>query len=120
MALSGDGGLLYHIGELETAIRCNIPLMIVVINNRAFASEYHLQKRSKSGRIIPEVIDFSDADFGAIARGFGAHGVRVTRSEELLPALREAYALGKPALVDVLCSKDTAAPSASYRGDSLV
>lgn len=120
VALSGDGGLLYHIGELETAIRCNIPLMIVVINNRAFASEYHLQKRSKHGRIIPEVIDFSDADFAAIARGFGAHGVRVTKSEELLPALREAYALGKPALVDVLCSKDTAAPSASYRGDSLV
>ena len=120
VALSGDGGLLYHIGELETAIRCDIPLMIVVINNRAFASEYHLQKRSKSGRIIPEVIDFSDADFGAIARGFGAHGVRVTRSEELLPALREADALGRPALVDVLCSKDTPAPSASYRGDSLV
>ena len=120
VALSGDGGLLYHIGELETAIRCKIPLMIVVINNRAFASEYHLQKRGKHGRIIPEVIDFSDADFGAIARGFGAHGVRVTKSEELLPALREAYALGKPALVDVLCSKDTPAPSASYRGDSLV
>ncbi len=120
VALSGDGGLLYHIGELETAIRCKIPLMIVVVNNRAFASEFHLQKRGKHSRIIPEVIDFSDADFGAIARGFGAHGVRVERSEDLLPALREAYALGKPALVDVMCSKETAAPSASYRGDSLV
>jgi acetolactate synthase I/II/III large subunit len=120
VALSGDGGLLYHIGELETAIRCKIPLMIVVVNNRSFASEFHLQKRGKHSRIIPEVIDFSDADFGAIARGFGAHGVRVTQSDELLPALREAYALGKPALVDVICSKETAAPSASYRGDSLV
>jgi acetolactate synthase-1/2/3 large subunit len=71
IALTGDGGLLYHIGELETAMRCNIPVVIVVLNNRCFGSEHHLLKHRWGGAQVPEVIDFYDVDYAAIARGFG-------------------------------------------------
>ena len=49
VAVSGDGGILYHIGELETALRCKIPAVIVVLNNSCLASEYHTEKRLKGG-----------------------------------------------------------------------
>ena len=68
VAVSGDGGILYHIGELETALRCKIPVVIVVLNNSCLASEYHTEKRLKGGRVVSEVLDFNDTDFSAIAR----------------------------------------------------
>lgn len=120
VALTGDGGLLYHIAELETAIRCQIPIVIVVLNNRAFGSEAHLLRHRWGGRNIPEVVDFHDADFGAIARGFGAVGIRVRNRGDVADALREAIESRRPALVDILTSKDAEAPAESYRGDGAV
>jgi acetolactate synthase-1/2/3 large subunit len=112
VAVSGDGGLLYHIGELETALRCNIPAVIVVLNNSCLASEYHTEKRLKGGRVVSEVLDFNDTDFAAIAKAFGAHGARVKDSHDIKDALRDALAANRPALVDVVVSKEAVAPSA--------
>lgn len=112
VAVSGDGGILYHIGELETALRCNVPVVIVVLNNSCLASEYHTEKRLKGGRVVSEVLDFSDTNFAAIAKGFGAHGARVKDSGDIKDALRDAFASNMPALVDVVVSKEAIAPSA--------
>ena len=86
VAVAGDGGMLYHIAEFETALRCNIPVVVVVLNNACLASEYHSQK--KHGRVVNDVVDFRDVDFAAVARAFGAHGVRVERSADLEDAIR--------------------------------
>ena len=120
VALSGDGGLLYHIGELETALRCNVPIVVVVLNNSCLASEYHTEKRLRGGRVVSEVLDFSDTDFSAIARGFGAHGARVKDSNDIKDAIRDALASNMPALVDVVVSKEAVAPSASQDRTRLV
>jgi acetolactate synthase-1/2/3 large subunit len=112
VAVSGDGGLLYHIGELETALRCNIPVVIVVLNNSCLASEYHTEKRLRGGRVVSEVLDFSDTDFSAIAKAFGAHGARVNDRKDIKDAVRDALAAKTPALVDVVVSKEAVAPSA--------
>jgi acetolactate synthase-1/2/3 large subunit len=111
VALSGDGGLLYHIGELETALRWSIPAIIVVVNNSCLASEYHTQK--KHGHVVKQVLDFSDTDFAAVARAFGAFGERVTETKDIKDAIRAALASGKPGIVDVVCSKEAVAPSAN-------
>lgn len=120
IALTGDGGLLYHIGELETAMRCNIPVVIVVLNNRCFGSEHHLLKHRWGGAQVPEVIDFYDVDYAAIAKGFGAFGITVHDRSEIAGALKQALASNKPALVDIRTSKEAEAPAESYRGNSLV
>jgi acetolactate synthase I/II/III large subunit len=112
VAVSGDGGILYHIGELETALRCNIPVVIVVLNNSCLASEYHTEKRLRGGRVVSEVLDFNDTDFAAIARAFGAHGTRVSDGNSIKDAIGDALAAKKPALVDVVVSKEAVAPSA--------
>jgi len=77
----GDGGMLYHIAEFETALRCNIPIVVVVLNNACLASEYHTEKRH--GRVVHSVTDFRDVDFAAVARAFGAYGVRVENSTDI-------------------------------------
>jgi acetolactate synthase-1/2/3 large subunit len=120
VAVSGDGGLLYHIGELETALRCNIPVVIVVLNNSCLASEYHTEKRLRRGRVVSEVLDFNDTDFAAIAKAFGAHGARVTESNDIKDAVRDALAANTPALVDVVVSKEAVAPSAGQDRTRLV
>ncbi len=112
VAVSGDGGILYHIGEFETALRCNIPVVVVVLNNSCLASEYHTEKRLKGGRVVSEVLDFNDTDFAAIAKAFGAHGARVNDSNDLKDAIDNALASKMPALVDVVVSKEAVAPSA--------
>jgi len=120
VAISGDGGMLYHIAELETALRLEIPIVVVVLNNASLASEYHTQVRRWNGRYIPDVIDYRDVDFAAVARAFGAHGVRVEDGADLKDALSGALAAGGPALVDVVSSKEAKSPSANNDSDRLV
>ena len=112
VAVTGDGGMMYHIAELETALRCDIPIVVVVLNNACLASEYHTQKHH--GRLVPEVLDYRDVDFAAVARAFGAFGVRVEEADGLDRAIAEALACGRPALIDVRTSKEAQSPSANY------
>ncbi|MDH3242460.1 MAG: thiamine pyrophosphate-binding protein [Alphaproteobacteria bacterium] len=120
VAVSGDGGMLYHIAELETALRLEIPVVAVVLNNAALASEYHTQVRHWNGHYIPDVIDFRDVDFAAVARAFGAFGARVEDPADVRDALREALDSGLPAVVDVKSSKEAKSPSANNDADRLV
>jgi acetolactate synthase I/II/III large subunit len=113
VAVSGDGGMGYHIGELETALRCSLPVVLLVMNNRCYASEYHAQ-RYRWKRVIPEVCDFVDVNYAEIAKGYGAFGVRVEEARDVPDALATALADGRPALVEVLISKEVIAPVAGY------
>jgi acetolactate synthase-1/2/3 large subunit len=118
VAITGDGGMLYHIAEFETALRCNIPAVVVVLNNACLASEYQTQKRHQ--RTVTSVLDYRDVDFAAVARSFGAFGVRVTQSKDIEQALRDALADGGPALVDVVVSREAQSPSANRDKTRLV
>jgi acetolactate synthase-1/2/3 large subunit len=119
VAVTGDGGMLYHIAEFETALRCDIPVVAVVLNNASLASERHHQE-SHYKRVITEVCDYRDVDFAAVARAFGAQGVRVEDRADLRDAVRDALASKMPALVDVRVSRDAHAPSANNDKTRLV
>lgn len=119
VSLIGDGGLLYFIGELETMIRKDMPAVIVVFNNRAFASEYHLLKNIWS-KELPAVTDFGDVAFAQVAEGFGVRGLTVREPGELADAFAVAFAERRPILVDVRISKEAEAPAEHFRGTSKV
>ncbi|MGH6768961.1 MAG: thiamine pyrophosphate-binding protein [Xanthobacteraceae bacterium] len=119
VAVSGDGGMLYHIAEFETAMRCDIPIVAVVLNNASLASERHHQERHYK-RVITEVCDYRDVDFAAVARAFGAHGTRVEDRADVRDAVRDALASKMPALVDVRVSRNAGAPSANNDKTRLV
>jgi acetolactate synthase-1/2/3 large subunit len=110
----GDGGFGYHLSELETALRCHIPVLVVVLNNRALAFEYHEQKYNHDNHVIPYVNDFVDVDYSMVARAFGAHGYRITDPRELPDRMREALQTDVPTLLDVIVDKEVYAPVTTY------
>lgn len=117
VCVSGDGGIGYHIGDMETAVRRGLPLIVLVLNNRSLAFEYHEQKYRWDGRVVPIVNDLSDLDHAAVARSFGWGGQRVRTLEDFERALDAA--LGEPErpwLIDVLVDKEAYAPITNYDG----
>ncbi|TDS86359.1 MULTISPECIES: thiamine pyrophosphate-binding protein [Nesterenkonia] len=81
---TGDGGFLMAVQELETAVRLELPLVVVVYNDAAYSAEVH---HFGEGHDLATV-RFPDTDIAAIARGFGADGITVRSTEDLAP-LRE-------------------------------
>jgi acetolactate synthase I/II/III large subunit len=116
--LTGDGGIGYHIADLETALRLKTPVIQIVLNNCSLAFEYHVQKYVHE-ELCPEASEFLDVPFGDVARAFGAHGERVTSPEQFIPALRRAEESGKPAIVDVVVSREVPPPVTRYEAAGL-
>jgi acetolactate synthase-1/2/3 large subunit len=113
VTIIGDGGIGYHIGDMETAKRLNLPVVVVVLNNRSLAFEYHIQKYL-FGTELPEVNDFFDVNYAEVARAFGWFGKRVEEAAAVTDAFREALDSGEPAVVEVMIDKETAAPVTYY------
>jgi acetolactate synthase-1/2/3 large subunit len=116
--LTGDGGIGYHIADLETALRLKIPAVQIVLNNSSLAFEYDVQKYVH-GELCPEASEFLDVPFADVARAFGAHGERVTDPEQFIPALRRAEESGKPAIIDVVVSRELPPPVTRYEAAGL-
>jgi acetolactate synthase-1/2/3 large subunit len=110
----GDGGVGYHLMELETALRCGIDLTVVVLNNRSLAFEYHGQKLQWDNQVLPQVNDLLDVDYAAVARALGASATRVGEVAELRPALHDALGSARPALLDVRIDKEVWAPVTNF------
>jgi thiamine pyrophosphate-dependent acetolactate synthase large subunit-like protein len=113
LCAGGDMGAMCNIGELETAVRENIPVVCVVFNDQGLGNERAFQQEHYGGRLY--AVDYKNPDFGALARVFGAHGEQVRKPGELEGALQRAFASGKPAVIDVLIDQKTLAPVV-YKG----
>lgn len=100
LAVCGDGSFWMVAQDLETAVRENIPVVVVVNNNFAFGNTRDRQRTAHQGRYSG--VFYGNPDFAAYARLLGAHGERVETAEELVPAIRRALASGGPAVVDVI------------------
>ena len=109
VCLTGDGGLYYHIGELETAVRYGINSVTVVMNNSALIFDTHILDGLYQGRGA-ELAEFTPMNLAEVAKSFGAFGLRVERPAEIAPAMAKALESGKPALVDVVVDRAAYAP----------
>lgn len=96
----GDGSLGMCISEIETSVRENAPVLIIVMNNHGYGNIKQEQLVYHGPRYIG--VDFLDTDFTMIAKGFGADGVRVDSPDQLMAALKSGVASEKTFLVDVL------------------
>jgi acetolactate synthase-1/2/3 large subunit len=114
VCFTGDGGFWYHLQELETAVRCNIPVVTVVNNNNALNQETMIFKHAYGGNPSPkntEMWHFSEVNFAAIAESMGALGIRVTKPSELRSAFDRAISSGRPAVVEVISDIEALAPN---------
>ncbi|WP_178133922.1 thiamine pyrophosphate-dependent enzyme [Vineibacter terrae] len=99
LAVCGDGGFMFNVQELSSAVRHNIGAVIVVFNDGAFGNVMRIQKQSYGNRTIG--VDLANPDFMKLADSFGIMGQRATTPEALRAALRKAFASGGPALIEV-------------------
>ncbi|MFX0204054.1 MAG: thiamine pyrophosphate-binding protein, partial [Candidatus Hodarchaeota archaeon] len=92
----GDGGFMLSSPELSTAMRYNINVVIVVINDNSFGTIKDVQHRH-FGRAFG--VDLYNPDFLKFAEAFGAHGFRVREFDEFKQTLEKALTLDKPVLI---------------------
>ena len=112
VCFTGDGGFYYHIAELETARRHNINLVVVVNNNNSLNQEITLNKVAYNDAPRGKWTDmwtFTENNFAKIAESFGVTGIRVEHPSELNAALKRAFALNKPVVIDVVSDKNVLA-----------
>lgn len=103
--IAGDGCFRMNMNEIATAARYNIPIVQVVINNHVLGMVRQWQTLFYEKRYAATVLD-DKVDFVKLAEALGATGIRVTKKEELAPALEKALSLGKPVVVDCVIDCD--------------
>jgi acetolactate synthase-1/2/3 large subunit len=115
VTFTGDAGLWYHIGEIETAVRWKINAVTVVNNNgggnqskRGFDRVYG-GKQTEQAR---ELWTFNKMNFARIAEDIGALGIRVEDAKAFPAALAQALAANRPAIIDVVTDIEALAPTA--------
>ncbi|MFC5972978.1 thiamine pyrophosphate-binding protein [Halomarina salina] len=107
VVLTGDGGLGYHIADLETAVREELPVTVVVADNAMLGSS----KASQLGNYaVDQSTDFAQVDFAQVARGFGCDAERIEDPSRLAGALAEAVGSDHPTLLDVVVDPFAAPP----------
>ncbi|MBO0806245.1 MAG: thiamine pyrophosphate-binding protein, partial [Nocardiopsaceae bacterium] len=110
---TGDGGLWYHVAELETAARCHIPAVIVVNNNSSLNQEIGPYTAAYGGRLHGrhgELWHFRETDFAQVAESMGVGGRTVRKARDFEGALEWALASGGPAVLDVVTEMEAVAP----------
>lgn len=106
ISLVGDGGFGQNPAALATAVELDLGIIWLVMNNNAFGTIAGLQKAHYGltyGTTFPGTAaePTNGPDYAAIAEAYGAVGRSITSAEELLPALQEAIASGKPTVLNV-------------------
>ena len=99
LAICGDGGFMYTMPELATAVQQGIALVTVVFNDGAFGNVRRMQVEDHGGKVI--ATDLHNPDFVRLAESFGAQGLRATSPDELQGALRAGFAAAGPTLIEV-------------------
>jgi acetolactate synthase-1/2/3 large subunit len=103
VCFTGDGGLLMRVGDLETAVRENLPIVVVVFND----SKLNMIKLQQDRRgYTPRGTSFGETDFAMVAKGFGLHSVRVDSEASLEHALETALGSGRPWLIDAMVNPE--------------
>jgi len=100
LCLVGDGAIGFTIAEFDTMVRRKLPIVAVVMNNHSWAASQHFQE-IVSGKNRLSATELRDANYHEVAAAFGAYGQRVTDAKEIGPALKAAFASGKPACINV-------------------
>jgi len=115
LCFTGDGGMYYHLTELETALRYGINLVVLVNNNGALSQEYPSLKRYYGGNLYgqsDELWRFSSFSFAKVAESMGCGAIRVEHPREIKGALQKAFSMGKPVVIEVISDVNAMAPTA--------
>ncbi|MFZ5390676.1 MAG: acetolactate synthase large subunit [Patescibacteria group bacterium] len=97
MAVVGDGGFMMSLGDLETAVRLGLDLVVVVLNDKGLGM---IKWKQQQMGFTDFGLDFTNPDFVGLAKSFGASGLRVESAEGFTAALAEAVKVGGVQIID--------------------
>jgi acetolactate synthase-1/2/3 large subunit len=99
VALMGDGGFMYNVQELATAVQHGINAVALVFNDGAYGNVKRMQRELYGNRVIAS--DLLNPDFVRLADSFGVFALSVDNPDDLRDALEQALARDAPALIEV-------------------
>ena len=103
--IAGDGCFRMNMNELATASRYNIPIIQVIINNHVLGMVRQWQTLFYGQRYSQTVLD-DKVDFCKVSEGLGCTAIRVTKKEEVAPALTKAIELNSPVVIECMIPED--------------
>ena len=98
VSMSGDGGFLFSSMELATAVRHKCNIVHFVWNDQSY-DMVKIQQIKKYGR--KSAVDFTGPDIAMYANSFGAHGLNINSTDDIIPVIKKAMSLEGPVLVGV-------------------
>ncbi|MFI9536633.1 thiamine pyrophosphate-binding protein [Nocardia fusca] len=102
LMITGDSSFQFQIAELETAARLNLPLVCVVAVDYAWGLEVGVYKRTFGHGSRETAVHWSkDTRLDKVAEGFGCYGEYVESDADIAPAIKRAFASGKPGVIHV-------------------
>jgi acetolactate synthase-1/2/3 large subunit len=100
-AVLGDGTFGFHMAEIETAVRHDLPYVAVVGSDCRWNAEYNIQVRDY-GPNRTFGCELNPTRYDLVAAAMGGHGELVTRQADLVPAIERSLASNKPAVINVM------------------
>ena len=100
VSFNGDGCYMMNGQELATAVHHKLGVIFIIVNNGIYGTIRMHQERDYPGRVHGTT--FTNPDFAALARAYGAHGETVTETAQFAAALERSLAAGKPSVIEVV------------------
>jgi acetolactate synthase-1/2/3 large subunit len=109
ICFAGDGCFMMHGQEFATAVRYNLAIITLVINNGIYGTIRMHQEREYPGRVSGT--DLTNPDFSAFARAYGGHGELVEKTEDFASAFERARQSGKPSIIEIRLDPEAITPT---------
>ncbi|MBW1993253.1 MAG: acetolactate synthase large subunit, partial [Deltaproteobacteria bacterium] len=97
--IAGDASIQMNIQEMATAVQCNLPVKVVVLNNRFLGMVRQWQELFYDKCYSCTCMDYAP-DFVKLAEAYGAVGLRAEKPKDVKPVLSEGLAVQKPVIMD--------------------
>ncbi|MBH69468.1 MAG: hypothetical protein CMM58_14025 [Rhodospirillaceae bacterium] len=99
ISINGDGGFMYTMPEIATAVHHSINLVAIVFSDGAYGNVLRMQRELHDGKVIAS--QFTNPDFVKLAESFGALGLKATAPKELKVAVEKGLCANSPTVVEV-------------------
>ncbi|MBB4105101.1 thiamine pyrophosphate-binding protein [Allorhizobium borbori] len=109
ICFAGDGCFMMHGQEFATAVRYNLPIITVLVNNGMYGTIRMHQEREYPGRV--SATGLTNPDFADLARAYGGHGETVRETAEFAGAFQRARASGKPSIIEIILDPEAITPA---------
>ncbi len=99
ISVCGDGGFMFGVQELATAVQHKIPVCVLLFNNNQYGNVQEMQRNDYDGRVI--ATDLHNPDFIAMAKSFGAQAIKAEGFDQLRAAIRMSQTVDVPTIIEI-------------------